>query len=123
MIDRIRLTAAAKIQLSTLKRKTGIEHYNALCRHALCVSLANTSMPPEEDFNFNGGVEIDWRTFTGGHEALYLNLILLRMQQDGSEVSAETVRKTCFCHLHRGLSYLASKGDEYLADTISATSN
>lgn len=120
MIDRIRLTAAAKIQLSTLKRKTGIEHYNALCRHALCLSLANASMPPEEDFNFNGGVEIDWRTFTGGHEALYLNLILLRMQQDGSEASAENVKKSCACHLHRGLSYLASKGDEYLVDAISS---
>lgn len=115
MIDRIRLTAAAKIQLSTLKRKTGIEHYNALCRHALCVSLANASMPPEEDFNFNGGVEIDWRTFTGGYEALYLNLILLRMQQDGSDASVEAARKTCIGHLHRGLSYLASKEDEYMA--------
>nr|WP_298146415.1 DNA sulfur modification protein DndE [uncultured Pseudomonas sp.] len=118
MIDRIRLTAAAKIQLSTLKRKTGIEHYNALCRHALCVSLANSSMPPEEDFNFNGGVEIDWRTFTGGHEALYLNLILLRMQQDGIDASLEAVRKTCAGHLHRGLSYLASKGDEYLVSAL-----
>lgn len=118
MIDRIRLTAAAKIQLSTLKRKTGIEHYNSICRHALCVSLANASMPPEEDFNFNGGVEIDWRTFTGGHEALYLNLILLRMQQDGSEISVEAVRKTCACHLHRGLSYLAGKGDEYVSYAI-----
>lgn len=119
MIDRIRLTAAAKIQLSTLKRKTGIEHYNALCRHALCVSLANASMPPEEDFNFNGGVEIDWRTFTGGHEALYLNLILLRMQQDGNDASVESVRKACACHLHRGLSYLAGKSDEYMVESLS----
>lgn len=118
MIDRIRLTAAAKIQLSTLKRKTGIEHYNALCRHALCVSLANASMPPEEDFNFNGGVEIDWRTFTGGHEALYLNLILLRMQQDGSEANIENVRKVCACHLHRGLSHLAGKTDDFIYEGI-----
>lgn len=118
MIDRIRLTAAAKIQLSTLKRKTGIEHYNSICRHALCVSLANASMPPEEDFNFNGGVEIDWRIFTGGHEALYLNLILLRIQQDGVDANLETVRKACACHLHRGLSYLASKEDSYLMDAL-----
>lgn len=118
MIDRIRLTAAAKIQLSTLKRKTGIEHYNALCRHALCVSLANASMPPEEEFNFNGGVEIDWRTFTGGHEALYLNLILLRMQQDGINENIENVKKVSACHLHRGLSYLASKSDDYLVEAL-----
>lgn len=118
MIDRIRLTAAAKIQLSTLKRKTGIEHYNALCRHALCVSLANTSMPPEEDLNFNGGIEIDWRTFTGGHEAMYLNLILLRVLKDGGSTSAESVKKVCTYHLHRGLSYLAGQADGFLLSGI-----
>lgn len=114
MIDRIRLTAAAKIQLSTLKRKTGIEHYNSICRHALCVSLANPSMPPEEDFNFNGGVEIDWRTFTGGHEELYLNLVLLRIQVDGGPTDTESIKRACACHLHRGLSYFAGKEDGYM---------
>lgn len=118
MIDRIRLTAAAKIQLSTLKRKTGIEHYNSICRHALCISLANESTPPDEDFNFNGGVEIDWRIFTGGHGDLYLNLLLLRIQKDGGSTDPENVRKTCACHLHRGLSYLAGKEDSFMVDTL-----
>lgn len=114
MIDRIRLTAAAKNQLSTLKRKTGIEHYNSICRHALCLSLANASTPPDEDFNFNGGIEIDWRTFTGGNESLYLNLLFLRVLQDGGVVSTESVRRVCISHLHRGLSYMGGKNDEYL---------
>lgn len=114
MIDRIRLTAAAKNQLSTLKRKTGIEHYNSICRHALCLSLANASTPPDEDFNFNGGIEIDWRTFTGGNESLYLNLLILRVLEDGAAVSTESVRRVCISHLHRGLSYMSGKNDEYL---------
>ena len=118
MIDRIRLTSAAKIQLSTLKRKTGMEHYNAICRHALCLSLAESSLLPDEDFNFSGGVEIDWRVFTGGYEELYLNLLLLRLQQDGVEVSVENVRRLCISHIHRGLSYLAGKNDSYIADTV-----
>lgn len=118
MIDRIRLTAAAKIQLSTLKRKTGIEHYNSICRHALCISLANPSMPPEEDFNFNGGIEIDWRTFTGSHEELYLNLLLLRTRKDGLSANPENIRQICARHLHRGLSYLASKEDGFIIDSL-----
>ncbi|MDH1261833.1 DNA sulfur modification protein DndE [Pseudomonas sp. GD03944] len=118
MIDRIRLTAAAKIQLSTLKRKTGIEHYNSICRHALCISLANPSMPPEEEFNFHGGIEIDWRTFTGGNEELYLNLLMLRLRQDGLGIGIEDVKKACFSHLHRGLSYLAGKYDDYIVDSL-----
>jgi len=116
MIDRIRLTAAAKIQLSTLKRKTGIEHYNSICRHALCLSLANPTLPPEEDLSFSSGVEIDWRIFTGGHEELYLNLLLSRAARDDVVVSSETIRKLCASHMHRGLSYLASKHDDYICE-------
>lgn len=118
MIDRIRLTAAAKIQLSTLKRKTGIEHYNSICRHALCLSLANPTLPPEEDFNFSSGIEIEWRVFTGGCEDFYLNLVLARMAIDNIAVSVEEVKRVCASHLHRGLSYLVSRTDEYLIEVL-----
>lgn len=113
MIDRIRLTAAAKVQLSTLKRRTGIDHYNSICRHALCISLANPSMPPDEDFNFNGGIEMDWRTFTGGCEELYFNLIISRLSSDGIDAGLENIRKVSMAHVHRGLAYLAGKGDDF----------
>jgi DNA sulfur modification protein DndE len=119
MIDRLRLTAAAKNQLITLKRKTGIEHYNALCRHALCLSLANPTIPPTEEFNFNGGIDIDWRTFTGGNEMLYLNLLLVRLQIDKLPQDVETARQMLIHHVHRGLSYLAGRNDLDLCISIS----
>ncbi|MDP3671829.1 MAG: DNA sulfur modification protein DndE [Telluria sp.] len=114
IIDRIRLTAAAKNQLIALKRKTGIEHYNAICRHAFCLSLANPSVPPREAFNFNGGIDIDWRTFTGGHEALYLNLLLLRLHKDNLDINETIFRQMLAQHLHRGLSYLSSRKEDEL---------
>lgn len=114
MIDRIRLTAAAKVQLSTLKRKTGIEHYNSICRHALCLSLSNASVPPDEDLNFSGGVEIDWKIFAGGNEQLYINLLLQRLAADGIALETENVRRACISHLHRGLSYLVGRPDDYI---------
>jgi DNA sulfur modification protein DndE len=113
-LDRIRLTASAKNQLISLKRKTGIEHYNALCRHAFCISLANASIPPKESFNFNGGLEIDWRTFSGGQESLYLNLLAVRMRQDGISFNDSAAREVLALHLHRGLSYLASRKEDDL---------
>lgn len=118
MIDRVRLTAAAKVQLATLKKRTGIGHYNAICRHALCLSLSNDLALPDEDFNFIGGVEIDWRTFTGGYELLYLNLLVCRVESDGGTPNENEVKKACVSHLHRGLSYLASKTDEHLIETL-----
>ncbi|WP_244128970.1 DNA sulfur modification protein DndE [Burkholderia gladioli] len=114
IIERVKLTSAAKNQLIALKRRTGMEHNNALCRHALCLSLANPSLPPRERFNFAGGVEIDWRTFTGGNEALYYNLLVVRLLSDRIDISAEAVRDTLLHHVHRGLSYLASRREEDL---------
>lgn len=124
-IERVKLTSAAKNQLIALKRRTGVEHNNALCRHALCLSLANPSAPPLEHFNFAGGIEIDWRTFTGGNEALYHNLLVTRLVSDRIDVSDETVRAALLHHVHRGLSYLASRREEDLlvdlARAIAAT--
>jgi DNA sulfur modification protein DndE len=114
MIERLKLTAAAKNQLISLKRRTGIEHNNVICRHALCLSLANSSSAPVENFNFSGGIEIDWRTLTGGNEALYYNLIVVRLLADGISVTPESIRQALTHHAHRGLSYLASRRDEDL---------
>lgn len=114
MMERIKLNAAARNQLITLKRRTGIEHNNAICRHALCLSLANSSVPPSESFSLSGGIEIDWRTLTGGEEALYHNLLAARLISEGRRVTDEAIRQTFMLHVHRGLSYLVSRRDSDL---------
>lgn len=113
-MDRIKLSASARNQLATLKRRTGIEHNNVLCRHALCMSLANPSIPPDENFSFGGGLEIDWRTLTGGQESLYTNLLIVRLLSDGKKITEEAIRQTFLLHVHRGLSYLVSRREEDL---------
>jgi DNA sulfur modification protein DndE len=113
-MERIKLTSVARGQLATLKRRTGIEHNNTLCRHALCISLANSSIPPDETFSFNGGLEIDWRTLTGGQEALYYNLLVVRLLSERKRVDENSVRQACLLHMHRGLSYLVSRREEDL---------
>lgn len=114
MMERIKLNATARNQLATLKRRTGLEHNNAICRHALCISLANPSVPPEESFSFNGGIEIDWRTLTGGEDALYYNLLAIRLHSERRHVTVDLIRQTLVLHVHRGLSYLVSRRDDDL---------
>lgn len=122
-MERIKLSASARNQLATLKRRTGMEHNNAICRHALCISLANPSVPPDENFSFAGGLEIDWRTLTGGQEALYTNLLIVRLLADGKRVSEDAIRQTFLLHVHRGLSYLVSRReDDLLAELATALS-
>lgn len=113
-MERIKLNAAARNQLTTLKRRTGIEHNNAICRHALCISLANPSVPPDENFSFGGGIEIDWRTLTGGQDALYYNLLAVRLLSEGKRANDDSIRQTFVLHVHRGLSYLVSRREEDL---------
>jgi DNA sulfur modification protein DndE len=109
MIERVKLTAAAKQQLITLKKRTGIEHYNTICRHALVLSLSNQAPAPVENLQFVNGLEIDWEVFTGGYGVTYQNLLILRAKQENLECDSAVIRQTLTSHLHRGLSYLTSR--------------
>jgi DNA sulfur modification protein DndE len=118
LIERVKLTAAAKQQLSTLKRRSGIEHYNVICRHALCVSLSNPTKVPSEALQYSGGLEIDWKTFSGEADATLMNLLIVRSVADEGEISSVAVRKVLQSHLHRGLAYLTSDPNSLVISRI-----
>lgn len=118
MIDRVRLTATAKNQLATLKRRLNVDHNNAICRHALCISLNSASLPPAEVFNFNGGLEIDWKVLTGANEDLYMNLICLRQIEGGGAYDEDALRSAVTHHIHRGLSYMMSKTGDLAGELL-----
>jgi DNA sulfur modification protein DndE len=105
-IETVRLSQKAKDQLITLKRRTGIEQWNVLCRWALCASLAEPSIPPDAEIVTNSNVEMDWRTFGGIHHELYLALLKMRFKHDGLALSDENVAKYIKLHIHRGIGYL-----------------
>jgi DNA sulfur modification protein DndE len=106
MIETVRLSEKAKNQLSNLKRKTGIQNWNVLCRWGFCLSLAERSVPPDENIPLDSSIEMAWRTFTGGREELYWGLLLVRARRDGIVLEREALGKYFRLHLHRGISYL-----------------
>lgn len=106
-IDHIKLSQTAKDQLIRLKRKTGIEHWNVLCRWAFCVSLAEDSIPPIAKIPADSNVEMSWKVFGGQHAELYLALLKERLLRDDLPVDAETLGVQFRLHLHRGIAYLA----------------
>lgn len=105
-IEHIRLSQQAKDQLIKLKRVTGIEHWNTLCRWALCVSLAEDSIPPAAKIPADSNVEMSWKVFGGRYADLYLALIKERCFRDGLDADPETLAQQFRLHLHRGISYL-----------------
>lgn len=105
-VEHVRVSSQAREQLIQLKRRTGIQNWNALCRWALCLSLAEPSIPPSSAFSPAHGVEMTWRTFAGEYEDLYWALIRQRCHRDGLSTDEATVATQFRLHLHRGLGYL-----------------
>lgn len=109
MIETIRLSEHARTQLLTLKRRTGVQNWNVLCRWAYCLSLAEASVPPHENVPADSSVEMSWKTFAGRHENVYWALLLVRARKDGVELTDEGLNSHFRLHLHRGISYLHSR--------------
>lgn len=105
-VEHIRLSQQAKDQLIKLKRVTGIEHWNVLCRWAFCVSLAEQGVPPPAKIPADSNVEMSWKVFGGRHADLYLALLKERCVRDGLDTDPETLAQQFRLHLHRGISYL-----------------
>lgn len=109
MIETIRLSDRARSQLLTMKRRTGIQNWNVLCRWAFCLSLAEKSAPPHENIPSDSPVEMSWKTFAGRHENVYWALLLARAQLDGVDLNDESLNAHFRLHLHRGISYLQNR--------------
>ena len=106
MIETVRVSPAARDQLVTLKRRTGLTHWNELCRWALCRSLAEPTTPADIPIPVEEGIEMSWRTFAGPHGDLFLGLVRHRCGQDGLDTDESTIARYFRLHLHRGIGYL-----------------
>lgn len=118
-LETVRISLQGREQLSRLKRYTGVENWNVLCRWAFCLSVAEETKPPLTIVK-GDGVEMTWRTFGGVHSELYLALLKHRCLQDGMQLDDKTLGEQFRLHLHRGLAYLSSnKKLRSIADLIS----
>ncbi len=107
-IDTIRLDADTKIRLATLKKRTGIEHWNTLCRWAFCLSLSDATSPrPLQERNV-GAIEMAWKTFAGDDDELYRLLVIRRSAADLGKTDREALAKTARQHIARGTARLVA---------------
>lgn len=107
IIKQIVLPNQSKDKLSRLKRKTGIQNWNILCRWAFCFSLAEKSIPSDFEIIADSNVEMSWHTFAGENYEIYEALIRARCIEDGLPTDDETLVKYFKLHLNRGISYLS----------------
>lgn len=107
LIESVRVSKQGRDQLMTIRRRTGIENWNVVCRWAFCASLAEPSPPRQQKIVTDSSVEMTWRTFAGEHERTYEALLKQRCKNDGIELTTEAFAQQFKLHLHRGISYLA----------------
>lgn len=112
--ETIHLSADAKQQLVRLKRRTGIKHWNVLCRWGLCRSLAEPTPVPPQRIPADSNVEMTWRTFAGPWADALWALTVAHCAASGVPTDNETVNQQLRLHIHRGVGYLY--GDQSLTD-------
>lgn len=105
-MESFKLSKKAKDQAITLKRRTGLENWNVLCRWAFCVSLAEPTAPRDDKIPADSNVEMTWKTFAGENHQVYLELLRQRCVEDGFELNDANLMKVFRLHVHRGISYL-----------------
>jgi DNA sulfur modification protein DndE len=106
-IETIHITQAGKEQLIKLKRITGIEQWNILCRWALLYSLADSSEPTSVKIPVDSNLEMNWKTFAGNYAEVLHAALVLRHKQKGTRTLE--LGHYFRLHLHRGISALANK--------------
>ncbi len=123
MIETIKVSEKAKIQLITLKRRTGIENWNVLCRWAFCTSIREKKPLPNENIITDSSIEMTWKTFAGADEDLYMALLIQRAKQDDIEIDKHSINQYFKLHLHRGISYLNNANTESIEKLLLLSKN
>lgn len=113
IVETVRVSEKAKAQLLSLKRRTGIQNWNVLCRWALFLSLAESTVPPSEDIQTDSSVEMSWKTFAGQLDEVIQAVVLERAQRDG--VAHADIQHFFKLHLHRGIAYLMNMQGDMLS--------
>jgi DNA sulfur modification protein DndE len=110
-IDNIRLPQQTKDQLSRLKRITGIEQWNILCRWALALSLTEKNNPPKSIPATDSSIDINWKTFAGDNGAIYYALLVDRCHREELEIQSDNLTLLLRRHLIRGIGYMTARRD------------
>ncbi len=108
-IRTVRVSTTGRDQLIKLKRLTGIQQWNVLCRWALCRSLAETTRPSPAPLGEMSNVEMSWPVFSGPMHDVLLLALRQRLIDDGLPTDDETLITQFRLHLHRGIAYLAGE--------------
>ena len=108
-LESIRVSQRSREILIALKRKTGIENWNIMCRWAFCDSLANPNRPVSGIGSAESNIEMSWETFAGDLSEALLAVFYKRAATDGVRATRTEIAAYFRSHLERGIRQLGRK--------------
>lgn len=110
-LERIRVSQRSRDTLTTLKRRTGIEHWNVLCRWAFLDSLSNPNKPVVAKNQIESNLEMHWDVFAGNLADFILAAFAIRALRDGVKPVKAEMSEYFRSHLERGINQLQNTKD------------
>jgi len=111
-IEVVRLSQSDKDLLTKIKRKTGVDSWNVLCRWALTVALAQPNAIYVKSPEKRDSVEIKWDTFTGKNSSLYQGILLVQYSEYNQRSSELSLNDFFHSVLSKGISILYRKASQ-----------
>lgn len=106
-VEYLRISAKSKDILIRTKKRTGLEHWNEICRIAYCRSLANPALPVTSQGKGNNALDIEWKTFAGHYHDELSSLTITRAHKDNIDINNQDALASYFkSHLERGIASL-----------------
>jgi len=103
-VEHVKISSKGKEVLIKIKRRTGLEHWNEICRVALCHSLACPTPIKKQEKSGESSIDMDWKTFAGSYQKELLALIVIKAEKDGVNASEKENFSEYFkAHLERGI--------------------
>ena len=111
-IEVVRLSQSDKDLLSKIKRKTGVDSWNVLCRWALTVALAQPNAVYVKGPEKRDSVEIKWDTFAGKNNSIYRGILLVKYSEYNQHSSVLSLNDFFHSALSKGISILYRKASQ-----------
>jgi len=112
----VRITNRGRDQLITIKRRTGLEHWNVISRWALALSLRENTPPPKLDQSGDSNVEMSWDVFSGGRRELWHAVTIQRFTEEPG--THENLGQFIRAHVHRGIQMMSAQGQSESIQTV-----
>lgn len=111
-IEVVRLSQSDKDLLTKIKRKTGVDSWNVLCRWALTVALAQPNAVYVKSPEKRDSIEIKWDTFAGKNSSLYRGILLVQYSEYKQHSSELSMNDFFHSALSKGINILYRKASQ-----------